>query len=564
MTNPILEKRRDQMFPKLTAAQIARLEARGQRVQTHAGEILMEPGDRPRKFYVVVSGDLEILIPRIDGQSLLYVLTPGDFTGEMSMLRGSAVFVRLRVRVGGALIAVDTDKLRDIVQTDAELSEILMRAFILRRVGLIAEPNANVMLLGSNHSADTLRVREFLLRNAVPYVNMDVESDADVQAVLERFHVRLQDIPVVICRGEIVLKNPSNRALAECLGVNPQVDDSVVHDFAIVGAGPAGLAAAVYGASEGLDVRMVEAAAPGGQAGTSSKIENYLGFPTGISGQALTGRALSQAQKFGARLSVASQAVALRCDQRPYTIELAEGSSILASTVLIASGAHYRTLQIAEVPRFLGTGIYYAATALEAKLCEGEDAIIVGGGNSAGQAAVFLAMSCRHVHILVRSAGLGESMSRYLIRRIEESPNISLHSRTEIVGLDGGAQLESVTWRENSNGATYEHSIRHVFLMMGASPRTDWLRNCVSLDGHGFVKTGMDLTGNDLEPAHWPLARTPYLMETSLPGVFAAGDVRSGSVKRVAAAVGEGSGCVQFVHRALRELSIPVQQRTMR
>jgi thioredoxin reductase (NADPH) len=555
MANELLRTRREQMFPKLTAQQMARLATHGARMESHAGEVLVEPGDRPRKFFVVLAGTLELLLARQSGYELFHTLTAGDFTGELSALRGSAGMVRIRVGKDGTLIGIDVEQLRAIVQTDAELSELFMRAFILRRMGLLSENPCDVVLIGSEHSADTLRLTEFLTRNTFPFHTLDVNSDADAQTALERFHVPAEDVPVVICRGTHVLKNPSNFELATCLGVNPQVDDSRVHDLLIVGAGPAGLAAAVYGASEGLDVRLVEITAPGGQAGTSSKIENYLGFPTGISGLALAGRALTQAQKFGANLTVASQAIALHGEQRPYVVDLAEGASVRANIVVIASGAKYRALSIENLSRFLGAGIYYAATALEARLCSNEEVIIVGGGNSAGQAAVFLSGSCRQVHLVVRAAGLADSMSSYLIRRIEDSPNITVHVRTQISALEGDRELQRITWRRGAEAIEERLDIRHVFLMTGALPNTQWLQGSLALDDRGFVRTGPDLRPEDLSAGHWALARQPYLLETNLPGVFAAGDVRCGSVKRVAAAVGEGSSCVQFVHRALREFS---------
>jgi thioredoxin reductase (NADPH) len=555
----LLEQRRAQMFPKLTSAQLARLERQGTPLQTRAGEILVELGAPPRGVFVVAAGILEVLAPpsatqATSGDELLFLLSPGDFTGEMSTLRGTPALVRIRVREAGAVLLIDAEQLRRIVQNDAELSELFMRAFILRRMSVIESGHSEVLLLGTDHSADTLRLREFLTRNVRPYVNIDVEHDADAQALLERFHVRSEDVPVVICRGGELLKNPSNADVAVCLGINAPPADDRVHDLLIIGAGPAGLAAAVYAASEGLDVRMVETFAPGGQAGTSSRIENYLGFPTGISGAALAGRAFSQAQKFGAQLSVAWHAVRLRCEGWPYSVDMADGRSIRSRAILIASGAQYRTLDIANLPRFLGRGIYYAATHLEAKLCAAEDIVVVGGGNSAGQAAVFLAGSCRHVHILVRSDGLAESMSQYLIRRIEEAPNISLHTRTQLAALDGSDRLERVSWASR-NGELEVSDLRHVFLMTGAQPNTGWLQGCVALDDHGFVKTGPDLDEEQLADAHWSLPRPPYLLESSVPGVFAAGDVRAGSVKRIASAVGEGSISVQFVHRALRELA---------
>jgi len=559
VTNSLLEQRRAQMFPKLTSAQLARLERQGTPLQTRAGEILAELGDPPRGVFVVAAGSIEALAPpsatqAASGYELLYLLSPGDFTGEMSTLRGTPSLVRIRVREAGAVLLIDAEQLRRIVQNDAELSELFMRAFILRRMGVIESGHSEVLLLGSDHSADTLRLREFLTRNVRPYISIDVEHDADAQALLERFHVRSEDVPVVICRGGELLKNPSNGEVAECLGLNAPPADDRVHDLLIIGAGPAGLAAAVYAASEGLDVRIVETFAPGGQAGTSSRIENYLGFPTGISGAALAGRALSQTLKFGAQLSVAWDAVALHCDDWPYSVDMADGRSMRSRAILIASGAQYRTLDIANLPRLLGRGIYYAATHLEARLCTAEDVAVVGGGNSAGQAAVFLAGSCRHVHMLVRSDGLAESMSQYLIRRIEEAPNISLHTRTQLAALDGSDRLERVSW-SSGNGKLEVSDLRHVFLMTGAQPNTGWLQGCVALDDHGFVKTGPDLGEKQLADAHWSLPRPPYLLESSVPAVFAAGDVRAGSIKRIASAVGEGSISVQLVHRVLRELA---------
>jgi thioredoxin reductase (NADPH) len=546
----LLEKRREQMFPKLDARQIARLEPRGARRKTRAGEVLVEPGEVVRKMLVVLSGKLEVLLPGVLSEQVLTQLLPGDFTGELSTLRGVAGFSRIRVLEAGEVLEIGEEALRAIVQADAELSEIFMRAFILRRMGIIATGHSYVTLIGSRHAGNTLALREFLTRNNYPYVSLDLDEDPGAQALLDRFHVKAEEVPVVLYSGGEVLRNPDIHALAEFLGMNPETDDAAVHDLIVIGAGPAGLAAAVYGASEGLDVLVVEAVAYGGQAGSSSKIENYLGFPTGISGGALAGRAFVQAQKFGANVTVAEQAVRLDCSRRPYAIELADSRKVLAKTVLVASGAKYRAPECAELQRFVGLGVYYAATHLEARLCDGKEVAIVGGGNSAGQAAVFLATSCRHVHILVRGPGLAQSMSRYLIRRIEESPNITLHVRTEIEKVEGSDRLERVTWRQKG-GQPETHDIGHLFLMTGAEPNTGWLEGCVALDAKGFVRTGLDLGAGDLTAAGWTLPRAPYLLETTKPGVFAAGDVRAGSVKRVASAVGEGSSCVQFVHRVL-------------
>ena len=542
------------MFPKLSDAQIRRLLPRGHVETTERGANLVSPGERSNKLLVVLSGSLEILGPSADdSERLVHVAEANEFLGEVSTLRGTAAQVFVRVRAEGRVLVITDAAMRELFQIDAELSEIFMRAFILRRVGLLSSEQGHAMLLGTQHSADTLRLREFLSRNAQPHFYMDIETEPDVRGLLERFHLTAADVPVVICRAQHVFKNPSNHAIAACLGMNPDIDATQVFDVIVVGAGPAGLAAAVYAASEGLSTAVLESVAPGGQAGTSSKIENYLGFPTGISGQALAGRALVQCQKFGALVNVAASVVRLHCDTYPYGLELCDGRRLSARAVVVATGAHYRQINVQSVPKYSGAGVYFAATHLEARLCRGEEAIVVGGGNSAGQAAVFMASNCRHVHILVRSAGLSETMSHYLIRRIEDSPNITLHTHTEIVALDGADRLQRVRWVQ-AGSEPETHDIAHVFLMTGAQPNTEWLKGCVALDDKGFAKTGTDLHPEDLAASKWSLARPPYQLETSLPAVFAVGDVRATSVKRVASAVGEGSVSVQFVHRALREL----------
>jgi thioredoxin reductase (NADPH) len=441
----------------------------------------------------------------------------------------------------------------NLIETDAELSDIMMRAFILRRVELIAAGVGDIILIGSTHSAGTLRIKEFLTRNGHPYSYIDLERDPDVQNLLDTFQISANEIPVLICRGQLVLRNPSNQQIADCLGFNESVDQTHVRDLVVIGAGPSGLAAAVYGASEGLDVLVLETGYPGGQAGSSSRIENYLGFPTGISGQDLAGRAYVQAQKFGAEMLIAD-AKRLICDRKPYVIEVGSGARIYARTVVIATGAQYRKLPLGNLSRFEGAGVYYGATFVEAQLCGNEEeVIVVGGGNSAGQAAVFLAQTTKRVHMLVRSSGLVASMSRYLIRRIEESPKIVVRPHTEILGLEGGDHLESVRWQNNQTGQIEEHKIRHIFIMTGADPNTRWLDGCIALDDKGFIKTGPDLSAENLTASRWPLARQPHLLETSLPGVFAVGDVRGGSIKRVASAVGEGSIAISFVHQVIQE-----------
>jgi thioredoxin reductase (NADPH) len=541
-----------QMFPQLTPVQIARLAAHGRKLAVRKGEVLAEPGDRV-PMYVVLSGSLEILQPGLDGETLLVVHTAGKFSGDVGTLRGISTMVRMRVREDGEVLAIDEAHLRAIVQTDAELSELFMRAFILRRVQLITTQSSDVILLGSTRTAGTLRLQQFLTRNTYPFVNLDIDRDQSVRDLLERFHVGIQDLPVVVCRASVVLKNPSNEEVAACLGMNQQIDDDRVRDVIVVGAGPAGLAAGVYAASEGLDALVLETGTPGGQAGSSSKIENYLGFPTGISGLALAARALIQAQKFGAEIRTAYSAVNVNCKQRPFAIEFASGHVARARTIVIATGADYRQLALENASRFLGMGVYYAATATEARRCAGAEIIIVGGGNSAGQAALFLAGTCRTVHLLIRSNGLAASMSQYLIRRIDEIKNIILHVRTEITALVGEEHLTQVSWKTSPGEVLETHDIGHVFLMTGALPCTAWLHSCIALNDKGFIRTGSDLSSEDLSPSTWANSRQPQFFETSIPGIFAVGDVRCGSVKRVAAAVGEGSACIQQVHRVLHE-----------
>src|ERR1700727_1251282 len=398
-----------QMFPHLTPLQITRLSAHGRKVSTQKGQVLSEPGDHP-PMCVVLSGSIEIIQPTLVGETLIVVHTPGSFTGDVGTLRAISSVVRMRVREAGEILQIDDAHLRTIVQTDSELSELFMRAFILRRVALITSQSSDVILLGSTRSAGTLRLQQFLTRNTYPFANLDIDTDASVRDLLERFHVTVEDLPVVVCRASIVLKNPSNEEVAANLGMNQHIDDDRIRDVIVVGAGPAGLAAGVYAASEGLDVLVLETGTPGGQAGSSSKIENYLGFPTGISGLALAARALVQAQKFGAEIRTAYPVMSLKCDKRPYAIEFANGHAARARSVVIATGAEYRQLSLDNASRFLGTGIYYAATSTEARRCGPGEAIVVGGGNSAGQAAVVLDGSSRMVHLLVRSAPRARQM----------------------------------------------------------------------------------------------------------------------------------------------------------
>jgi thioredoxin reductase (NADPH) len=543
-------ERGEQIFPTLTEAQMARLARVGKRRASAVGEVLYAEGQLP-DFYVILSGEVTAAQKGKDGDDNIRVLQPGQFTGEANLLTGRPSLVHARVTAAGELIAVSPEALRKLVQSDAELSELLMRAFILRRAALIARGSCDTVLLGSKHSAATLGIREFLSRNGQPYTYLDVDALEGVQEMLDKFGVGVGDVPVLVLGGGQVLKSPGNREIAERLGFNHALDPARVRDLVVVGAGPAGLAAAVYAASEGLNVLVLEGNVAGGQAGSSTKIENYLGFPTGISGEALAARAYAQAVKFGAEVTVARSAAKLSCERRPYVVELSDGAKVMTRSVVIASGVQYRKLECAQLGEYAGVGLYYAAGPMEAQLCQGQDVIVVGGGNSAGQAAVFLSQRVPQVHVLVRGKGLADTMSRYLINRIEESPNITLRAFHRVVRLEGGDHLERVQIEDTRSAERKSLDVRHIFVMTGADPNTNWLRGCVALDEKGFVKTGPDLQAADL--AGWNLPRPPHLLETSAPGIFAVGDIRAGSVKRVAAAVGEGSACIQAVHRALSE-----------
>jgi thioredoxin reductase (NADPH) len=549
---PLKKSHLEQIFPKLTHAQIGRIEERGNVRTVKLGEVLIEQGENNVPFFVVVSGEIEILRPSGTIETLITVHGPGEFTGEVNMLSGRRALIRARVTKPGKVIEMNRQHMMALLQNDSEIGDILMRAFILRRVELVAAGVGDIVLLGSKNSARTFQIKQFLMRNGHPYNYIDLDHDPDVQNLLDNFHIVANDIPVLICQGKIVLRNPDNQEIADCLGFNEQINQTSLRDLIIIGAGPAGLAAAVYGASEGLDVLVLETSSPGGQAGSSSRIENYLGFPTGISGQELAARAYNQAQKFGAEMLI-TKGIGLTCDHKPYVVEIANGTQIPTRTIVIATGAEYRRPQLKNLQRYEGMGVYYGATFLESQFCKGEEVIVVGGGNSAGQAAVFLAEAAKRVHMLIRSAGLADSMSRYLISRIEDNPNIILRTHTEIINLEGDSHLESVWWQNNKTGKTEEYPISNVFVMAGAAPNTDWLNGCVALDSKGFIKTGPDLSPEYLSAVNWPLARQPYLLETSLPGILAVGDVRGGSIKRVASAVGEGSIAISFIHQVIQE-----------
>jgi thioredoxin reductase (NADPH) len=535
------------MFPKLDDAQIARLAAFGTQRDARAREVFLELGDLHHGIFIVLSGNIEVIRLSGGAETVLHVLGPGEFTGDVNLLSGRGTLIRGKAVEASTLLEIDRANLRHIMQTDAALGEKLLNAFLLRRVYLISNSVGDAVLIGSNHSGDTLRLRKFLTRNGQPHVYLDVESDPTVQTVLDQFGIPIAEIPVLICRNAVALRNPTNSEAASCLGLNAEIDKAEVSDLVVVGAGPSGLAAAVYGASEGLNVLVLERNAPGGQAGSSSRIENYLGFPNGISGQELSNRAFVQAEKFGAHILIARTAQALLADHPSYTIELDDGGSVRTRTVIIAAGSRYRRLNLPNLAQFEGSGVYYGATRVEATVCQDEQVAVVGGGNSAGQAAVFLSASARHVFLVVRGPCLAETMSRYLISRIEASEKITLMAWTEIEELEGDTHLQRIRLRNSKAGTSEIREISHVFMMTGADPNTEWLNGSLALDAKGFIKTGTDVQQG------WPLKRAPHPLETSLPGVFAVGDIRAESVKRVASAVGEGSMVVQFVHKVLAE-----------
>jgi thioredoxin reductase (NADPH) len=539
--------------PVLNEAALDRVRKHGQTATVAAGVTVVEQGEPMERFLVVLEGELAVQQSSRAGTTTVLTHEQGQFFGDVHSLSGRPSLVSGRMLTDGQIVTLDRANLQKLMQNDSELGELFMRAFILRRVDLLATTNGDAIVLGSNNSSGTLRIRDFLLRNGHPFSFVDLDKDEGVQGLLDEFDVCIQDIPVLICRGKYVLKNPTNEEIAACLGFNSSIDTTEIRDVTIVGAGPSGLSAAVYAASEGLAALVLETKAPGGQAGSSSRIENYLGFPNGISGPELASRAVDQAEKFGAELLIAHSAAKLACNAMPFQLVTTGDSLLRTKTIIIATGAQYRKIPLPDLGKYEGVGIYYGASTIEAQMCTGNEVVVVGGGNSAGQAAVFLAAHARHVHILIRGAHLADTMSKYLIRRIEESLNITLHPQTEVIGLCGETHLDRQTWKNNLTGETVDKPFRHLYLMTGASPNTRWLEGCVALDDKGFVLTGADLTVEQLQNANWPLSRKPYLLETSTPGVFAVGDVRSGSVKRVASGVGEGSLAISFVHKVLAE-----------
>ena len=549
-------------FPRLTAAEVDALRPRGTVRAVDAGTVLFAEGDRDFSFFVVLSGAVEIVDASRGALRTVAVHEPGEFTGDVDMVSGRAALITARVSRPGEVLALDAAALRRVVTELPELAELILTAFLTRRTLLIDGGFAGVKIIGSRFSPAAHALREFATRNAIPFTWLDLETDPDAEALLRTMGVPASATPVVIGRDARWVSNPSVVAFARYMGLEPRLDAGDVYDLIVVGAGPAGLAASVYAASEGLRTLTIDAAAAGGQAGTSSRIENYVGFPTGISGADLAGSALLQAQRFGAQFSVPRRVAALRSDHGDRVVVLEDGTELRARAVLVASGIEYTRLAVPRLSEFEGAGVYYAATDMEARLCTGDAAVVIGGGNSAGQATVYLARHARHVHLVIRGADLGKSMSRYLVDRVERLENVTVHRGREIAALEGtrglsGVRLRATQVRDASGDdavGTDESRIatRALFVFVGAVPHTEWLRGCLALDAKGFVLTGEALGPAALAGDAWQAAnRAPHFLETSLPGVFAAGDARSGSAKRVAAAVGEGSMAVSFVHAHL-------------
>jgi len=529
-------------FPGFSAEIMDRLRSIGVEESYKPGSFLFHRGERDVDMFVVLSGTLEVFESSGRGESkIVALLTEGQFTGELDLLDSRPTLLDCRAVQSSHVLRISRCHLRHIMKSDIEIADLIMQASIGRRFDIVRHASGGVVLIGHEHSADTIRLQRFLTRNGCPFRILDAATDAAADALVHHFALGPQQLPVAVLPDQRVLRNPSNAHLADELGLTDLRDISAVYDVAIVGAGPAGLAAAVYAASEGLSTIVIEGTAPGGQAGTSSRIENYLGFPTGVSGQELSERSLVQARKFGARFAISRDVVSMSRQGSGYALHLQDGEPVNTRTVVIATGARYQKLNIPNYDRFEYQGIHYAATSMEAGLCRGEDVIVVGAGNSAGQAAIFLSQTAKHVHLLVRGAGLHATMSDYLVQRILSSRNICLHLQTELVRMDGDDRLRSVTWRKTATNQAETHDISNVFVMIGASPKTTWLCSELAVDAKGFIMTGST-------------AGSEAFFGTNQPGVFAVGDVRSGSVKRVASAVGEGSVVVSEIHAYLAAL----------
>ena len=536
-------------FPSLTERQIETLSKYAKRRHFHHNDTLFQAGVSPATFFVVLSGAIEILDHSGDEPRTIVVHEPGEFTGDIDILTRRVTVVSAVARGETDVLEVAPADIRRLIAEDPAMGDVILQAFIARREQLLESGFEGVRVIGSRDSRDTYRIREFLSRNQVPMRWLDVDTDPGAAELLRHFGVDAEALPVVVCTGQPVLRNPSTRDLAQAVGLKRAIGTEV-YDLVIVGAGPAGLAAAVYGSSEGLTTLLLDADSPGGQAGASNAIENYLGFPMGITGADLTRAATLQAQKFGARLSTPAPVTALEDEGSHLTVRMDDGETASARCVLIATGADYRKLDVPDRERFEGIGIYYVATKTELDACGGADVVIVGAGNSAGQAAVYLAQHTRKVTMLVRRDSMTQTMSSYLIDRIETAPNIDVLYTTQVRELHGDTRLESVVVENTTTGERRTIATPAVFTLIGAIPRTDWLPTQIDTDPKGFVCTGRQLANTP----GWTRKRQPFLLETSQAGVFAAGDVRLGSAKRVAAAVGEGSMAVKFVHEYLAEV----------
>ena len=540
----------DSSLPTLDTAELALFESLGARCLVDAGDYLYRAGDKAYDFYVVLSGRVEILLDADGEDRLIATYGPGRFLGELNLLTGLRVFLSARVAEPGEVLAVPVESLRRIIATEPTLSDKILTTFMARRADLITSAAATTRVIGSRSSSETLQILEFLDRTRLPYQWLDPETDPQVEPLREQFQIEPTDLPVVISSGE-VLRRTSPGAVSEYLGLTVANVPERCFDLVIVGGGPAGLAAAVYGASEGLHTICVDMVAAGGQAGTSSRIENYFGFPTGISGSDLTKRGIVQAEKFGAVLTAPCAVVALRERAGQFVVELSDGTELSARAVIAATGARYRRLETDRLGDFESRGVYYAATDLEVRQCSGGPVLVVGGGNSAGQAAVFLAEQGSQVTVVIRGPDLNAGMSRYLVDRLDGHPRIEVLTQTQVVGLEGEQSLRAV--RLAGVGQERSVEVAGLFSFIGAEPASGWLSGCAALDDRGFVLTDRSLLESQLDGRWSALGQRPFAFETSYPGLFAVGDLRSGSTKRVAAAVGEGSAAVRSVHDSLEE-----------
>ncbi|MFB8246376.1 FAD-dependent oxidoreductase [Streptomyces sp. NPDC055952] len=544
-------------YPRLPEDQMDRLARHGRRREVDAGDVLIREGEHCETFYVIVSGSIAVIEDYgTPGERLLRVHGPGRFIGELGLLNGQVAFYTAAVRDPGEVLALSMDQLRDLVARDSVLGDLVLRACLGRRALLVGQ-GAGFRIVGSRYSPDTRRLREFAARNRLPYRWIDLETDKEAEELLRRFGVGPEETPLVIWRDTTLLRNPSNAELARLTGLPSLPAENHHGDLLILGSGPAGLAAAVNAASEGLGTTLVEALATGGQAGTSSRIENLLGFPSGVSGAELTDRAVLQAEKFGARISVPAEAARLEPRDGHYAVGFADGSEITARAVVLATGARYRRLHAPGVERLEGTSVHYSATVYEAQKCRTDPVAVVGGGNSAGQAVLFLAGYAPQVFLLVRGASLEEHMSRYLIDQVERHPRVRVLLHTEMTEALGDKTLEAVDVVDRRTGEHHRLAVRALFVFTGAEPHTEWLSGALALDARGFVLTGAEAQARSA-PGMWQSqGRDCLTLETSLPGVFAAGDVRSGSVKRVSSSAGEGAMSIHFVHRYLGHTATP-------